>query len=123
MDIDTARNFITNLQTGDVSAAQQRLHDEVIWHQPGQSTLSGEHSGKTAVMKLLADFSANGFGIEHLESYRYNDEVLCRILIRHRIGDRKEFQLISLKEGQISRVRHYGDTDYLSAALQADQKK
>jgi len=119
--IEVVRNFISELQVGDVPTAASRLHEDVIWHQPGRTKLSGTHSGKSVVLKLLAAFSANHIGIEFQEAYWCDNEVLCRILIRHRIGDRNEFQLISLNEGKISRIRHHGDTGYLSEIMRSQQ--
>ncbi|MEM8986381.1 MAG: nuclear transport factor 2 family protein [Pseudomonadota bacterium] len=111
---EIAGKFVTRLQNGDVLEASQLLHDDVVWDQPGHSQFSGVHAGKPQVLKLLAGFAAIGVTIEFQEAYWCDDEVLCRVLIKHELGDRAEFQLLSLKDGMISRVRHHGDTDYLS---------
>jgi ketosteroid isomerase-like protein len=123
VDIQIAQKFIMSLQEGDAQTTTSLLHKNATWHQPGQTPLSGIHSGRDAVLNLLAGFASRGIGIEFLEAYRCDNEILCQFSIKHSIGERREFQLIHLKDGQIDLIRHFGDTDYLSAIFRATDAK
>ena len=120
---EIGRRFITRLQNSNVMEASRLLHDDVVWDQPGNSPFSGVHTGKPQVLKLLAGYAARGISIAFEEAYRCDEEILCRILIKHRLGNRAEFQLLSLKDGLISKIRHHGDTDYLSMISNVDTQQ
>lgn len=117
MSIETAKAFLDALHTGDVPEAAKHLHYDVVWVQPGRTELSGDHYGKIAVLGLLARFVGQGLGIEVQEVYRCDDDALARIRITHSTGNRDEFQLITVKDNLIVRIRHSGDTDYLEAIV------
>lgn len=119
MKNETINHFYGCLKSGDAGATVPLLHEDVVWRQPGCSPVSGEHRGKAAVVELLARLAGLGIGVELSETYNCDDAILCRILVHHSIGDRCEFQLVTLQGETISAITHFGDTDYLSAMFRA----
>lgn len=121
MNISAVKQYYQFLSNGDAPKAVALLHQDVIWHQPGSTSVSGSHKGKQPVASLLAKFAGLGLSIELEEAYRLDDNILCRIIVQHRIGKRHEFQLIKIDDDLISTITHYGDTDYLSAVFSDQQ--
>ncbi|MEQ3745980.1 MAG: nuclear transport factor 2 family protein [Henriciella sp.] len=121
MSLAIAEKFLTLLQNSDALAASKLLHNDVVWHQPGDTRFSGEHRGKMGVITLLASFAQLGISLELTEVYKCYDDILCRIVIHHEIGQRHEFQLIRLQDGLISTIRHLGDSEYFEQILAAPE--
>lgn len=117
MSLAIAEKFLTLLQNRDAPAASTLLHPDAVWHQPGNTRISGEHRGKVAVVTLLATFSQLGISLELTEVYHCDDDVIGRIVIHHAVGQRHEFQLISFKDGLISEIRQLGDSQYFERIL------
>lgn len=50
------------LATGDMAGVAAALHADVVWHQPGVHSLSGDHHGPNGVMALLGGFMERSAG-------------------------------------------------------------
>lgn len=58
------------LAGGDMDALRGVLAEDVVWHQPGNNPLSGDHVGPDAVLALLGQFfelSGGTFALEVVE--------------------------------------------------------
>lgn len=51
--IETARNYIRVIQTGDQGALVNLMAPQLVWHQPGRNRFSGTHSGRDAVVSMI----------------------------------------------------------------------
>lgn len=63
------RGYFDAVARGDLAAVGEALADEIVWHQPGNGSLSGTHRGKEAVFALLGGFmqrSGGSFRIDAL---------------------------------------------------------
>ena len=50
------------LATGNMPGVAAALHADVVWHQPGAHSLSGDHRGPDGVMALLGGFMERSGG-------------------------------------------------------------
>lgn len=68
-NVEVVRGYFDAVARGDLQAVGESFADDIEWHQPGQGSLSGTHTGKGAVFTLLGQFMArsNGtFRIDHV---------------------------------------------------------
>lgn len=56
--IETARNYIQSVQTGDQAALGALLSPDLVWHQPGNNRFSGTHKGAQAVGRMIGEMMA-----------------------------------------------------------------
>lgn len=54
--LDTFTAYSDSLAAGDMDALAATMHPDIVWHQPGANSLSGEHAGPEAVLALLGRF-------------------------------------------------------------------
>ena len=76
-NITIMRSYVEALSKGDMDTVGALLAEDVIWHQPGNSQLSGLHSGKKEVFEHLGKFmslSGNTFRVTKVESVMANDD-------------------------------------------------
>lgn len=65
--IDVVGRYGAAVAAGDMAALAATLTDGVVWHQPGENQLSGDHVGPEAVVAHLGRFmelSAGTFALE-----------------------------------------------------------
>jgi uncharacterized protein len=78
-NIQIMRSYIESLGKGDMQAVGNLLADDVIWHQPGASHLSGIHSGKEKLFAHLGKFmqlSDNTFRVTDVGSVMANGDMV-----------------------------------------------
>jgi uncharacterized protein len=51
-----ARKGYTAFNEGDLAGAMETIADGIVWHVGGDNPLSGDYTGKEAVMEMLARF-------------------------------------------------------------------
>ena len=76
-NIRIMRNYVDSLGRGDMETVGALLADDVIWHQPGASHLSGLHTGKKEVFAHLGKFmelSGNTFRVTKVDAVMANDD-------------------------------------------------
>lgn len=69
--LDTARTYVTAIQTGDMDTVAGSLAEDVVWHQPGSNRFSRDHAGRDAVFAMLGqmmEVSAGSFAIDQVHS-------------------------------------------------------
>ena len=79
-NIDLVRVYFDALARGDMAAAGDTFADDLVWHQPGQHSLSGVHRGKPAIFALLGAFmerSAGTFRIDHVDQLFANGDLVA----------------------------------------------
>ena len=72
---EIVQEYFANLQSGKFAELMALLDDNIIWHQPGNSKLSGTHVGKDAVGKLFGEFmsiSGGTFKIDEVKNITVN---------------------------------------------------
>jgi ketosteroid isomerase-like protein len=82
-NIKIMRGYVDSLSKGDMEAVNQLLADDVTWHQPGRSHLSGLHSGKKDLFAHLGRFmelSGNTFRVTEVGSVMANDDMVTATL-------------------------------------------
>lgn len=60
--IDAYTAYDNALAAGDMPGVAAALHADVVWHQPGAHSLSGDHRGPDGVMTLLGGFMERSGG-------------------------------------------------------------
>lgn len=66
--IDVVGRYGAAVAAGDMAALAATLTPDVIWHQPGANSLSGDHVGPEAVVAHLGAFMALSDGTFALET-------------------------------------------------------
>lgn len=61
-NIETVRRYFDAVGRGDLPTVGEAFADDIVWHQPGQGSLSGLHHGKEAVFALLGKFMERSGG-------------------------------------------------------------
>ncbi len=82
-NIKIMRTYIDSLSKGDMETVGKLLADDVIWHQPGGSHLSGLHSGKAKLFEHLGKFmelSGNTFRVTDVGSVMANGDMVAATL-------------------------------------------
>ena len=82
-NITIMRTYIESLSKGDMETVGNLLADDVIWHQPGDSHLSGLHSGKQNLFAHLGKFmelSGNTFRVSKVGSVMANGDMVAATL-------------------------------------------
>lgn len=69
-EIDVVRHYFDALGRGDLPACGALLADDVTWHQPGRSGLSGQYRGKGELFPLLGRFMALSEGSFQIDAVR-----------------------------------------------------
>ena len=59
---DRIRDGYRAFNSGDVAALTELFADDIVWHFPGTSKLSGEHAGRDAALGALGAYGAAGEG-------------------------------------------------------------
>ncbi len=80
---DIMRSYLDSLGKGDMDAVGKLLADDVIWHQPGGSHLSGVHKGKAAMFTHLGKFmelSGNTFRVSDVGAVMANADMVTATL-------------------------------------------
>jgi ketosteroid isomerase-like protein len=75
--------YIDSLSKGDMETVGNLLADDVVWHQPGSSHLSGLHSGKQklfAHLGMFMELSGNTFRVSEVKSVMANDDMVAATL-------------------------------------------
>jgi len=74
------KSYLLALQRGDLDTVGQALAEEVVWHQPGQGSLSGTYHGKQAVFALFGEFmqrSGGSFAIDRVDAVMANGDLVA----------------------------------------------
>jgi uncharacterized protein len=79
-NIEIVQSYVDSLSKGDMETVGQLLADDVIWHQPGSSHLSGLYSGKQKVFAHLGKFmelSSNTFRVSKVQAVMANGNMVA----------------------------------------------
>ncbi len=82
-NISIMRTYLDALSKGDMEKIGKLLDDDVIWHQPGSSQLSGLHRGKQNLFAHLGRFmelSGNTFRMTEVGSVMANENMVAATL-------------------------------------------
>jgi uncharacterized protein len=82
-NIKILQTYVDSLSKGNMETVGALLADDVIWHQPGSSHLSGLHSGKQKLFAHLGKFmelSGNTFRVTKVESIMANADLVAATL-------------------------------------------
>ncbi|MFI6942473.1 nuclear transport factor 2 family protein [Streptomyces sp. NPDC050418] len=78
--LDTARSYFQAIQNGDLDTVGNLLHDDVVWHQPGDNQFSGERNGRDAVFAMLGgmmEASQGTFTIDTVHALMTNGDLVA----------------------------------------------
>lgn len=67
-NIALVRGYFEAVARGDLAALTEMFSDNLVWHQPGKSSVSGTYSGRDAVFGLLGSLMERSQG-----SFRIDD--------------------------------------------------
>jgi uncharacterized protein len=90
-NIKILQTYVNSLSKGDMETVGKLLADDVIWHQPGGSHLSGLHTGKQKLFEHLGKFmqlSDNTFRVSKVGSVMANDDMVSATL--HFMAERQD---------------------------------
>ena len=96
-NIHIMRTYIDSLSKGDMETVGTLLADDVKWHQPGGSHLSGLHSGKQKLFAHLGKFmelSGNTFRVTEVGAVMANGDMVAATL--HFMAERPDRRPLSM---------------------------
>lgn len=119
-NVKILQTYVDSLGKGDMATVGKLLADDVIWHQPGASHLSGLHSGKQKIFAHLGKFmelSDNTFRVTKVGSVMANGDMVAATL--HFMAERSGRKLsidgvdvMRIADGKIKEVWLFsGDQD------------
>ncbi len=82
-NIEIVRAYFDAVKRGDLEAVGAALHDDLVWHQPGASSVSGRYAGKQQVFGLLGRFmeiSQGSFRISRVDAIMSNGELVSAMI-------------------------------------------
>ncbi len=82
-NIEIVQKYFTSLQTGNMKQLSEILADDIVWHQPGASSLSGVYNGKEQVFALFGKFmeiSQGTFKIDSVGQLLSNSDLVTATL-------------------------------------------
>jgi uncharacterized protein len=77
------KNYINHLQKGEFEQLGALFADDIVWHQPGQSELSGTYQGKDSLFALFGKFmtiSQGTFKIDNVSAIMANGDTVTATL-------------------------------------------
>ncbi|HEY2814935.1 MAG TPA: nuclear transport factor 2 family protein [Acidimicrobiales bacterium] len=102
--------------TGDVPALVELFADDIVWHFPGNSKLSGAHIGRDATLGVLGAYGeASGGTLQAnvIDVMASNDHVAGvgrdTASIAGRTLDVRSTVVFAMRDGQVSEAWHYFD--------------
>lgn len=78
--IALVRQYFDHLLAGNLDALGAMLDDEIVWHQPGQSSVSGTYRGKAALfahLGRLMTLSRGTFAIDSVDDIMGNGDLVA----------------------------------------------
>lgn len=122
---ELAATLFSRFDANDLAGALDLLHDEAIWWiagKPGQQPAAGEH-GKASIAKLLRRMAAQlpeGLRMTVKSSLAEGDRVALEVESRGPLGNGRVYEqqyhfLLTIRDGKISAVREYLDTQHVVA--------
>lgn len=81
--LDITRRYFAAVAAGDIPALTDLLAEDLVWHQPGQSSLSGTYAGRDAVFGLIGAFmerSQGSFVIDKVGPLLANGDLVATTL-------------------------------------------
>ncbi|MDR2127939.1 MAG: nuclear transport factor 2 family protein [Burkholderiaceae bacterium] len=111
-NIDVVSSYFKALAGGDHVATAAAFVDDVVWHQPGHSKLSGTFTGKGAVFAHLGDFgklSGGTFAIDNISYVTDNGDLVVaathfKAEARGKSLSMQGIDLFRIKDGKIAEV-------------------
>ena len=108
---DLVRRGLAAFGTGDIATLQELFADDIVWHFPGNSQVSGDFKGKAEVLGWLAKNAELSGGTLRVEAHDVlaNDEhavALIRVTAQ-RAGkslDDPSVQMFHIKDGKATEV-------------------
>lgn len=82
-NLAVARGYFEALRSGDTARLGTLFADDIVWHQPGSSRLSGTYRGKDEVFSLFRRFmeiSGGSFRIDRVDALMANGDLVSTIL-------------------------------------------
>ncbi|MBX3034907.1 MAG: nuclear transport factor 2 family protein [Bdellovibrionaceae bacterium] len=82
-NIQVVKTYFDSLAKGDLNTLGSLFADDVLWHQPGNGSLSGTHKGKQDVFSLFGKFmeaSEGSFRINSVDSIMANGDLVSATL-------------------------------------------
>ncbi|SED57768.1 nuclear transport factor 2 family protein [Rhodobacter sp. 24-YEA-8] len=78
--IDITRRYFAAVAAGDIPALTDLLAEDLGWHQPGRSSLSGKYTSRDAVFGLIGAFmqrSGGSFAIDRVGTFLANGDLVA----------------------------------------------
>lgn len=116
-NIKIGHGYVDALSKGDMATVGKLLADDVVWHQPGASHLSGTYRGKQNVFPHLGKFmelSNNSFRVDEVGTVMANGDLVTAKL--HFVATRpgrslamNGVDLMRVEAGQIKEMWLFSD--------------
>jgi uncharacterized protein len=116
---DVVRRGYEAFAAGDVAAMTELLADDVVWHTPGRSSISGDQTGRDAVLQFFGKLAEDTGGTFKLDVHDIvgNDE---HVVVLADLSAEKEGRSLSthgvnifhVKDGKITEAWGAADDQY-----------
>ena len=115
-NIERIRDGYAAFNKGDVDALVELFAEDIVWHFPGTSKLSGEHVGRDATLAALGGYGAasNGTLQANLVDIMANDTHVTgwardTATANGRTLDINSVVIFTMKDGKVTKGRHFVD--------------
>jgi ketosteroid isomerase-like protein len=116
---DLVRRGYEAFATGDVATMSDLFTDDIVWHTPGRSSISGDQKGKQAVLEFFGRIGQETGGSFKLDIHDVlaNDEhvVVLAASTGERNGKSLKANVVNifhLKDGKVTEVWGHADDQY-----------
>lgn len=106
-NIQLVQKYFDSLAKGDLATLGSLFADDIIWHQPGQGSLSKTYFGKQELFPLFGQFmeiSQGSFKIDSVESIMANNDLVIATL--HFSAKKSTGQSISMAGVDMMRIEN-----------------
>lgn len=117
------RRAYKDFESGDLDLLRVVLGEDVVWHQPGRSSLAGDYKGPEAVLGLLAELRARTGGTFKVEILDVLSEPGRAVVFQRETATRlgKSLDVVAAVDLEIHHERITEVTIYQTDAYQFDE--
>jgi hypothetical protein len=102
-NVELVRKGYAAYAAGDLATVNELFADDIVWHWPGKSALSGDHRGKEAVFGMFAKLAEMAVLRQDIHDILANDEHAVALIHDH--AERSDGRTLDTREAHVWHVR------------------
>jgi hypothetical protein len=120
-NVELVRRGYAAFAAGDMATVSELFADDIVWHWPGRSALSGDHVGKEAVFRMFAKLAEMAVLRQEIHDVLANDEHAVVLVRNHaersdgRTFDDRQAHVWHVRDGKAVECWMMGEGDQAAA--------